>query len=301
MQVGNEWIKEYTEYLKAGDFENMLDLKMKHFPASFFKYRAVNSYTLNCLAHNKLWMSEVDAFNDPFECSLLLDNAAILKGLFSDGVFLKKLLQMGFSETEIKVIRLSEDPFGKYKSILMEKGVKFPYTPEQQRERVESAWEKDKEEKNRNIRICSFSATNESILMWSRYGNSHKGICIEYDFLDHHELRAFLQPVYYDKYRPSVTMFKNMGTYYNVYVSICKSPDWAYEREWRLTFFTESQIKGKNNFVGVPPPSAIYLGPRFDLNPEDVKAEFHTIVKGKSIPLYSMVIHRSGYRIVRAS
>jgi hypothetical protein len=40
-------------------------------------------------------MSEEGAFNGPSECFLLLYNATILKGLFSNGVFFKKLLRTG--------------------------------------------------------------------------------------------------------------------------------------------------------------------------------------------------------------
>jgi len=135
--------------------------------------------------------------------------------------------------------------------------------------------------------------------MWSHYADAHKGICIQYDFLNKDKIRTFLQPVYYHKYRPTVKALTDIDTYYNVFASICKSPDWSYEKEWRLTFFTEDQIKGAGNFVSVPVPLAIYLGPRFDLNPEDFKSEFYEIIKEKDIPLYRMVVHRSEYRILQ--
>jgi hypothetical protein len=32
--------------------------------------------------------------------------------------------------------------------------------------------------------ICCFSETNDNIHMWSHYAQSHKGICVEYDFSD---------------------------------------------------------------------------------------------------------------------
>ncbi len=78
------------------------------------------------------------------------------------------------------------------------------------------------------------------------------------------------------------------------------SSDWEYEREWRLTYFTEAQLEGKNNLQVVPTPVAIYLGPRFDRNPEKYKARLQAIAAGKGIPLKSMQIHPTEYRVIEA-
>ena len=32
-----------------------------------------------------------------------------------------------------------------------------------------------------SLKICSFSATAESIIMWSHYADQHRGFCVEYD------------------------------------------------------------------------------------------------------------------------
>lgn len=36
-------------------------------PKLFFKYQQINKYTLQNLVDNQLWMSQISAFNDPFE------------------------------------------------------------------------------------------------------------------------------------------------------------------------------------------------------------------------------------------
>ena len=49
-------------------------------------------------------------------------------------------------------------------------------------------------------KICSFSAVNDSILMWGHYAQDHKGFCVEYDLEKlepDHPLRRTLYPVIY--------------------------------------------------------------------------------------------------------
>ncbi len=135
-----EWIDSYVEFLKLGDFDNMIPLKLRHFPSSFFKYRALNSINLDCLEGNYLWLADVNTFNDPFECSLLLDNQNILKGMFTSKKFLKAIANNGFSVNEVNRIRTSTDPFEAYLSISKEKGAPHPLTREEQEERIQKTW-----------------------------------------------------------------------------------------------------------------------------------------------------------------
>ncbi|RYG28558.1 MAG: DUF2971 domain-containing protein [Burkholderiales bacterium] len=69
-------------------------------------------------------------------------------------------------------------------------------------------------------------------LMWAHYGDSHRGICIQFD--GQHEFFADAEPVHYSSQRPKLNMFtqsddelfrNSVGT---------KSDVWAYEQEWRI-------------------------------------------------------------------
>jgi hypothetical protein len=46
------------------------------------------------------------------------------------------------------------------------------------------------------MKICSFSAVSDSILMWSHYGSNHQGFCIEYDLEKFDPDDAFLRNLY---------------------------------------------------------------------------------------------------------
>src|SRR5215469_9264000 len=46
------------------------------------------------------------------------------------------------------------------------------------------------------MKVCSFSAVNDSILMWSHYGRNHQGFCVEYDLSKFDPQDAFLKNLY---------------------------------------------------------------------------------------------------------
>lgn len=292
-----EWIESYVNYLKVGDFEQMLLLKTVYFPSSFFKYRALCGRNLDAINDNYLWLADVNTFNDPFECSLLLDNDNVLRDMFTSDKFLNTIRSAGFTELEINRIKLSQDPFEIYRSIMEQEGSPYNLSRQQEIERIQTTWLQGTPFWKRNLRVCSFSETNQSLLMWAHYANDYKGICVEYDLVDQDNVRGFVQPVYYSDKRPSVKSFNQMNTHFYVFASICKSRDWEYEKEWRLTFFTESQVQGKNGKQSMPTPNSIYLGPRFEDNPEELKARLRYIAAIKEIRLVPMKIHETEYKV----
>lgn len=89
---------------------------------------------------------------------------------------------------------------------------------------------------NKNIGIFCLSETNDNILMWSHYADQHKGIAIGYDsehpFFNQQKqgLDFKLGKVKYSMKRPDKPgEFKdNYRLFYQ------KSPDWKYEKEWRV-------------------------------------------------------------------
>lgn len=73
--------------------------------------------------------------------------------------------------------------------------------------------------------ICSFSATNDNVLMWAHYADSFRGVCIEIELpVDHPNL---YKVEYVDnKSSLEVVEPKDLLRY--------KMADWAYEREFRI-------------------------------------------------------------------
>ncbi|KAB7615684.1 DUF2971 domain-containing protein [Amylibacter sp. SFDW26] len=86
------------------------------------------------------------------------------------------------------------------------------------------------------VGMFCLSETNDNILMWSHYANNHKGIAIGFNsshpfFTEGtNDLDFKLQEIKYSAKRPKNT--NDMKDGYKVFFQ--KSPDWKYEREWRM-------------------------------------------------------------------
>jgi len=114
--------------------------------------------------------------------------------------------------------------------------------------------------------VGCFSETNDGILMWSHYANSHQGVCLEYDF---GTLSNYFYKVNYTSTYPLITYseflasgIKNSMNYiYKALYTKCKV--WEYEKEWRII------LPGYNNKKLEYSPkalNAIYLGCNISTN-----------------------------------
>jgi hypothetical protein len=115
------------------------------------------------------------------------------------------------------------------------------------------------------LKITSFSANPRSILMWSHYADSHRGIAIGV------KLSEAVQPEKIDYLRtlPRINSFQR-----HTPKQILKSKlqFWKYEEEWRV--FTEESDKNKNVYVNVEIKELIF-GMKTD---EQAKELLQTIV-----------------------
>lgn len=82
----------------------------------------------------------------------------------------------------------------------------------------------------RDTGVLSLSAEPSSNLMWSHYGDAHRGICIEFDFEALKPLCPL--PVIYSADRPSFNIVKDVAALEEL-AFLRKSSEWEYEQEWR--------------------------------------------------------------------
>jgi hypothetical protein len=90
---------------------------------------------------------------------------------------------------------------------------------------------------DQNFGVLSFTETPDNLLMWSHYGDSHRGVVLGFDeahpFFQGAEIIAGLSrlnKVEYNQKRPVLSS----TTRDNPKVFLRKSTEWAYEKEWRL-------------------------------------------------------------------
>lgn len=154
--------------------------------------------------------------------------------------------------------------------------------------------------------ISCFSKRNNSILMWSHYANSHKGVCIEYERPDSIDFKD----VTYQKERPYIKMYKavshtlaldilgkketdneiTMHLKETLDPFFVKSTDWQYEEEVRCLYSKTKlsdniEYDGKRYILNIGYPTAIYIGCK---TAGDELDHLYRLAKNRGIPIYFM-------------
>lgn len=180
------------------------------------------------------------------------------------------------------------------------------------REASNSAMVKCRKMISEKCRVTCLSERMDSPLMWSHYANKHFGFCLEYDFThtmvkrypDLNMAKIMLLPVIYSEKRPLLsrvlTNSKIMLPYYKtgkmpmavvesiVYGLLFKSPDWSYEREWRIIGMDMDKPTMK-----LPSARKVFLGANME---ESAKARVIEIARKKHIPVYQMMLSSDRYK-----
>ncbi|AOY55025.1 DUF2971 domain-containing protein [Clostridium perfringens] len=157
------------------------------------------------------------------------------------------------------------------------------------------------DEEYQKFLICSFTRSNNNLLMWAHYANNHKGFCVEYDLSykkEFESIEKLIFPVIYSINRKDI--FKNLISYYEnlkpediwtVYRDgiLRKSYHWMYENEWRLIINGEH---GKS--IKFYPIKSIYFGCK--MNDFD-KKDIYEKLKGRNIEFYQAMIENDKYDI----
>jgi hypothetical protein len=143
--------------------------------------------------------------------------------------------------------------------------------------------------------VCSFSAVNDSLLMWAHYADNYKGLCIEYDLESLNAddpFRKDLHPVKYSNQFYDLRPFaenliaKDRQSLNPFYINLCvmhKHTGWEYEQEWRMIKHSDANTAGRA--LSAPTPSGVFLGSMFD---EIASRELLDICKREGIAIYKM-------------
>ena len=154
--------------------------------------------------------------------------------------------------------------------------------------------------------ISCFSKRNNSILMWSHYANSHKGVCIEYERPDSIDFKD----VIYKQKRPHIKMYKAVShaialdilgkketndetTLYlkeTLDPFFVKSTDWRYEEEVRCLYSKTKlsdniKYENKRYILNIGCPTAIYIGCK---TAGDELDHLYRLAENRDIPVYFM-------------
>jgi hypothetical protein len=237
-----------------------------------YRYRGNFEYIVDEIANDHIYLSPLDKLNDPLDssCSMSFEEACQEKNPI-------KLYYLGsyfFSRDEWY------DELGAHIDAITENRAKGHFVTLAEFSEIVSNFIKTKGIDIDPIIICkmyynnsfnrptqrktlgkvaSFSETWESIPMWAYYADSHKGVCMKYEFnmldnsnIAYHGVKNALHKVWYSDCR-----FRDPQGQFTPFV---KSSQWAHEQEWRL--FRETC----ENYLYLPYITEIYLGLNFGLD-----------------------------------
>lgn len=311
-----DWKTEFVEnmlgaYIDIDRIDYSLDLKFRNIPRKLYKYREFdsNDSSIKNLVGNTVWMNSPENFNDPYDCALTFNPHRISSPENSIRSFCESLgIPLGLMDRKMPNFLEQVNPavsavqyFAKHG--IIEQDLADQVAAELIRltdEQIETFSNKVK----KLSKVCAFSESNASVLMWAHYARYHTGFCIEYDFtlLGKESLTTkLLYPVLYSESLHDHTEhmagidITRANPLSIVLPVITKAPDWAYEKEWRLVY--------SNNFMAgpqshaVPKPIKVYAGSK--IKPADLdKLQF--ICSNLEIPLVRMTLSPTSFEIIPA-
>lgn len=243
------WIEKFWELYISDDADTIkqaFDLKKKNTPKFLYRYRNVSSYeslerVLNEIYSGKIYLSNPKNFNDPFDCS------TVLNSIKSTDYFSKDELKESFKKLHIPDDIIDEmcknDEWLKIFAQCFSSD-KHPITCEQLNDfflNGQCVFNNELTKMFRDaVRITCFSQKNNNMPMWYHYTDGFSGVCIEYTTENiSNNLSNMLFPVQYNEILIDVIkdyLCKSSQKDSSLYdlVATRKLNDWSYENEWRF-------------------------------------------------------------------
>ena len=271
-------------------FEHYIRLRaIPNRPETYFKYVTAKVAKIILVSHKLRWSSPL-LFNDPFDVQRDFDLGFDIEELKEP--LTKEILRLISAE---QIPDLSGNPSAAYLvNLLRRKGYTdirnmileelahlldegIQHTKKSSYEEIKSQWSEFIPE----FRILCFSSVHDNPLMWSHYSDSHTGAVLEFQSipsLDSAWLVA--QPVIYQTSPPMLATIDewvkiltgqqslDLLSVFTKY-ACTKTPEWEYEKEWRVVSFCREGETGYFSDYGFDPRElcSVYLG--CDISQED--------------------------------
>ena len=216
---------------------------MCYAPTFLYKYYSDRPEKLESVKAGKMWYSAPCNFNDVFDCDLTIDENGILNSAIH-------------MIPDKRGIRKGSPMWRQLRQTLNMQIRSFQTTVEKLRS---------------TTGVLCLSESNDSLLMWAHYANNHSGMCVEYELLGINRQLSFSPvPVIYSNERACFhsidsNTIKNdsMGVFFESLTS--KSPEWSYEREWRIirddgACGTNWNVEKRGALLNMICPTSIILG-----------------------------------------
>ena len=314
------WVRDFVDCLEGSTLRQprvaeALAIKEQHLPKRIYKYRRDCLNSRRNLETDTVWLSSPESYNDPYDCCFTFSEDTLLATLnkwLVEKFVTAHRLQDVVSAEQIKAAKESHNPLKAIaESVSESRDAKSSLSQRADaastaaRGVVENTACKIRQWK-KLTKLCSFSAINDSLLMWSHYADNHQGFCLEYNLEGlraDHPLREKLYPVVYSKEIYDLTPWvqtlvttpnrAEFNTELPILSVIHKFDGWRYEEEWRQVLITNTVIADHD--WQVPTPSRILLGSKM----EAAKVgELTEICARKAIEVWQMRLAKDKFELL---
>ena len=280
-----------------------------------YKYYSNVNYAIDSIKHKRIHLDSPEAFNDPFDCLYCVSSfssnnyfgvtESIEKDIMNYIIGAARIKHPHYVEMItatnayilIREIDYSKKPI---RDILRDMYSAFGdvgFSFEEFCDVVDAGYEYTDGLSKLKVKVSCFSEVKDSVLMWSYYANSHKGVCLEYDLskLDidselNDKIINNLAKVHYSPIRAdSLFSFSNENNMLNFVVS--KSNAWSHENEWRIICDTEEQ------YLPFDCVSGVYLGVNFDEKSKNYQKLLDAVKKYDDLSIKKSVLNSIDFNI----
>ena len=271
----------------APDLDRRKFLRKQSLPSMLYKFKAVSHEKPHILediiVHSKLYLSSPETFNDPFD----MKPRVSVEGNLSD--LLTKINSLPAPSPQAK-----QDALKRARTIWREHG--WPGIANEFRIQ-ESAYALFRETGVFCFSTCSTASDHREAsresgprnnLMWSHYGDSHRGICLQFQVSKYPViLRRLVRVTYSDKF-PEINWISPTFKQECLYAATNKHSRWSYENEWRIL-----QLNSAGSCVHFEPSllSGIILGAK--VSEKSIEEIIQMLAKRDEMGLPPLKIYRA--------
>lgn len=224
-------------------------------PRKIYRYQRFSAMTVESLCHDVLYFAAPTAFNDPLECQPTVESDSDRETLH---LVLTELIRRRVESealASLKIVKLKSENASAHAKELGEQAahnelanIEYNATNPEYGVSEEEAefWLLNTKIQDEFLRqydrgACCFSSVVNNPLLWSHYGDQHRGMCIGYDL--NRKPKPKLHKVKYGGKRMVLTsliadaLLNNDPKSQELLdrkVLLQKASPWRYEREWRL-------------------------------------------------------------------
>jgi len=197
------FVEELKRLLVSCEYNESMDFCRTNMrtaiPKVLYRYTPINDRSVENLQNFQLHLSNPRKFNDLFDCWLNKEQA--IECLLREN---KKALNLDVTSIQDVFYRSINDGI----STIVRVG-------------------------------CLSEVCPTNTIMWNHYGDTHNGMCLEYDFSDCiDDYCNIIRPVFYSDaplvIKPDVFKYDTWSGNMLLLVILSKSNKWAYEEEWRI-------------------------------------------------------------------